>query len=261
MGINIAWVKSCDVEGAYAGIKSLDTQTLYPLTEDPVGNQQFFLTDPYGNLFAVVRAHDWFMGPDHPTGGVSGALIGVSDIDRSLPFYRNILGYDSLLYDEEGVFSDFKTLPGGDRKVRRALLTHSIPRKGALSNLLGTSTIELVQLMDETPRKLFENRYWGDLGFIHICFDVNGMDQLKQFCKENGAPFTAESGEKFEMGDAGGRFAYIEDPDGTLIEFVETHKIPIIKKIGWYLNLERRDPAKPLPDFILKALSLTRVKD
>jgi len=34
------------------------------------------------------------------------------------------------------------------------------------------------------------------------------------------------------MGEASGHFAYVEDPDGTLIEFVETHKIPIIKKLG-----------------------------
>ena len=34
--------------------------------------------------------------------------------------------------------------------------------------------------------------------------------------------------ESFTMGDAGGHFTYIEDPDGYLIEFVETHKIPII---------------------------------
>ena len=31
------------------------------------------------------------------------------------------------------------------------------------------------------------------------------------------------------MGDAAGQFAYIEDPDGTLIEFVETHKVPLVK--------------------------------
>ena len=44
----------------------------------------------------------------------------------------------------------------------------------------------------------------------------------------------------FDMGEAAGRFSYIEDPYGTLIEFVETHKVPIIKKIGWYINLKKR---------------------
>jgi hypothetical protein len=63
------------------------------------------------------------------------------------------------------------------------------------------------------------------------------------------------------MGEAGGRFAYLEDPDGNLIEFVETHKMPILKKLGWYLHLDKRDPKKPLPDFMLKLLALSRVRD
>ena len=57
------------------------------------------------------------------------------------------------------------------------------------------------------------------------------------------------------------RFAYIEDPDGTLIEFVETHKIPIMKKWNWYLDLTKRNPEKRLPGWMLKALGFGRVKD
>ena len=62
------------------------------------------------------------------------------------------------------------------------------------------------------------------------------------------------------MGEAAGYFAYIEDPDGTLIEFVETHKVPIIKKLGWYLDMRRRDPNKPLPSWMIKSLRFSRVK-
>jgi hypothetical protein len=61
------------------------------------------------------------------------------------------------------------------------------------------------------------------------------------------------------MGAAAGHFSYIEDPDGTLIEFIETHRIPILKKIGWYLNLKKRNPTKPLPSWILKAMRFNRV--
>jgi hypothetical protein len=69
-----------------------------------------------------------------------------------------------------------------------------------------------------------------------------------------------KGGEIFGMGDAAGHFVYIEDPDGTLIELVETHRIPILKKIGWYLNLKKRNPLKPLPDFMLKTLAWSEVK-
>jgi hypothetical protein len=50
----------------------------------------------------------------------------------------------------------------------------------------------------------------------------------------------------------------VEDPDGTLIEFVETFKIPIAKKFGLYLNLANKDDYKPLG--ILKLLRFAKVK-
>jgi hypothetical protein len=63
------------------------------------------------------------------------------------------------------------------------------------------------------------------------------------------------------MGEAGGRFSYIEDSDGIWIEFVETHKVPIIKQIGWYINLKKRKPGKSLPSWILSAMGFNKVKD
>jgi hypothetical protein len=42
---------------------------------------------------------------------------------------------------------------------------------------------------------------------------------------------------------------------------VETDKIPILKKLGWYIDLRKRDPEKPLPDWILKTLKFGRVKE
>jgi hypothetical protein len=60
------------------------------------------------------------------------------------------------------------------------------------------------------------------------------------------------------MGDANGHWGYTEDADGTLIEFVETHKVPILKKLGLSIDLTKRDPHKPLPLWLIKALSLKR---
>ena len=141
------------------------------------------------------------------------------------------------------------------------------PVKGSFSRLFGQSYIELAQALDRTPRRIYEGRYWGDPGFIQICFDVRNIRTLEKKCQSMGYPFTADSASKqqsdaesFTMGDAGGHFTYIEDPDGYLIEFVETHKIPIMKKLGLYLNLRKRDPEKPLPDGILKMLRFARVK-
>jgi hypothetical protein len=140
------------------------------------------------------------------------------------------------------------------------LLTHAADRKGPFSALLGKTYIELVCATNTTGRRIFENRFWGDLGYIHLCFDVVGMDAIEAKAKQLGYPFTVDSKNSFDMGEAAGRFSYIETAEGILLEFVETHKIPILKKLGWYLNLRNRNREKPLPRLLLKALALNRVK-
>jgi hypothetical protein len=61
------------------------------------------------------------------------------------------------------------------------------------------------------------------------------------------------------MGKSAGRFCYVEDPDGTLVELVETHKVPIFKKAGWYLNLQKRKHHKPLPDWMISMMALNKI--
>ena len=154
-------------------------------------------------------------------------------------------------------------LTGGDGNYRRVLLKWSKPNSGAFSPIFPSGSIELVKCNDREPRKIFEGRYWGDPGFIQICFDVTGMDNLAKWCKKNGHPFTVDScpdGKVFNMGDASGRFTYIEDPDGTLIEFVETYRISVAKKLGWYINLLNRKREKPLCKLLFRAMKMNRKK-
>jgi catechol 2,3-dioxygenase-like lactoylglutathione lyase family enzyme len=231
------------------------------LTQTPSGEWHYFLTDPNGNIFEVVEGKNWFSKANHLCGGVEGSMIGVMDIEKARKLYSDLLSYDTVEYDVSGHFDDLANLPGGKQKVRRVLLSHSKDRVGPFSRLLGATRIELVQSLDRTPKKIFENRMWGDWGFIHLCFDVRNMDELKKAADKSGFPFTVDSGSSFDMGEAAGRFAYVEDPDGTLIEFVETHKLPILKKFGWYLNLKKRNPVKALPDWMLRTLRFSRVKD
>ncbi len=261
LGIYCVRMKTSDVKGSYAFLKSKNVNLLTAITTDAGGNETFYLRDPWNNLFQVVKGDSWFGKGQQLTGGPVGCMIGVLDIERSKKFYKTILGYDTVVYDKEGIFEDIKGLPGGTHKVRRVLLKHSQPRVGAFSKLLGNSEIELIQVYDRQQHKIFENRFWGDLGFIHLCYDITNQRAMKDLCKRNGYPFTVDSGENFDMGEAAGHFSYVEDPDGALIEFVETKKLPILKKMGWYLDLRKRDGRKPLPNWMLKALSFNRVKN
>jgi catechol 2,3-dioxygenase-like lactoylglutathione lyase family enzyme len=236
------------------------------ISKDPTGKPTFFMKDPFGNLFQIVEANDWFMDEKKDTGGAYGAIIGVTDIEKSRVIYSAILGYDEVIYDSTAVFPDLSELPGGKNECRRVLLKRSKPFTGPFSKVLGQSVIELISSTKNPGKKIYENRFWGDPGFIHICFDMRGMDELKSYCESKGFPFTVDSkksheGKSFDMGEAAGHFSYIEDPDGTLIEFVETHKMPIFKKLGLYFDLRKRDPEKSLPDWMVKTLKFSKVKN
>jgi catechol 2,3-dioxygenase-like lactoylglutathione lyase family enzyme len=237
-----------------------------PQSLAPDGSAHYFLKDPYNNYFEVVNCDNYYVDENKSTGAVYGVTIGVSDIDKAMPLYSEILGYDQVLYDRTGIFDDLSTLPGGNSTFRRILLKHTEHKKGSFSRLLGPTQIELIQVLDRSPRKIYVNRYWGDLGFIHLCFDISGMLSLRLECEHSGFPFTVDSSQShhqqgFDMGEAAGHFAYIEDQDGTLIEFVETLKVPIFKRFGIYLNLRKRHHLDSLPDFIVKALRFNRFKE
>lgn len=256
LGINMAIFKSIDIQKSHQLLSQNNQCSDIQIHVD--NRKCFYLNDLDGNPIKVVESRDWFQKNKFHCGGVYGAVIGVSDMEQSKDFYMNLLGYDQVISEEQVTLPSFYKETKG-QYYNRVVLTHKQDRKGAFSQLLGRSEIELIQCLDRDPKQIFENRMWGDLGYIHLCFDINGMDQLRELCKANKTPFTVDSGD-FDMGDAGGQFAYIEDPDGTLIEFVETHKVPLLKKIGWYLNLKNRPPEKPLPRWMLKAMGLNRVK-
>ena len=264
LGLFACKIKCKDASSTFQRFKEDGVKVLNEPTLDGRNTKHFFLQDPYGNVFDVIENDFWFKEEGKPTGATFGALVGVSDMERSKAFYAEILGYDKILFEGEGTFDDYSDLPGGDKRFQRVILTHKSEREGGFSRLFGPSEIELVKVMGHEPKKIFADRFWGDLGFIHLCFDIAGMDVLKEKCKAAGHPFTIDSfanlESSFDMGEAAGHFSYIEDPDGALIEFVETHKIPIIKRLGWYLDLRKKNPKKPLPNYILKAMAVNRVK-
>ena len=261
LGIFACKVKSSDIERAFNHIKHTPGAILLgDIEANPIGQRHFFLYDPYGNLFEVEEDGYVFSKVDKPTGGANGVMIGVSDMEKSAGFYSKLLGYDVVEYDETAVFDDLRHVNGGEKQLRRMMLKPSTPLQGPLCEIMGPSHIELIHSPTVQPVRLYENRWWGDPGYIHLCFDVRGMADVKKTAEALGHPFVCDSGADFQMGEADGHFTYIEDPDGTLIEFVETFKIPILKKLGIYLHLKNKDDRKPLPRYITKALRFLKVK-
>ncbi len=266
LGIFTGKIKCRNAQKVYDKFMKAGIELLSEVHECPAGINNFFVRDPFGNTFNIVESTSWFKNENKLTGGSYGAILGVTDMEASKKFYKAILGYDEVVYETSGKFDGLKGIPGGEQTFERVLLKHSQPRKGGFSPIFGPSQIELIKAVDRVPNKIYEGRYWGDLGFIHLTFDIIGFDELRDLCTKEGHPFTVDStanqgDESFDMGEAAGHFSYIEDPDGALIEFIETHRVPVVKKLGIYLNLKKKDPEKPLSKWILRAFAFNRIKN
>ena len=252
IGIYAAILKSDNLLESHKRLQSNSNVVVSEIHNKENQPDYFWITDSYKNTFKIISSTNWFLDKKTDLGGVVGAVIGVSDMEKALSFYRNVIAIDEILYDyqfeEHGI------------QYRKVGLSKTATNKGAFNKLLGDVTVELIQVLNQKANKIYENRFWGDCGFIHLCFDVLDMTSLKNHAESLGYKFTVDSDNTFEMDNASGRFCYIEDADGTLIELVETHKVPILKKMGWYLDLRKRNKEKPLPVWMIKLLGISKVK-
>ncbi|QLG44000.1 VOC family protein [Costertonia aggregata] len=254
LGINVMKLRTKNLGKTHERFKRISLGNLTEVYFD----SYFFFTDPWGNWVQIVQDDYCFFSSKSSSGGVLGAIIGVSDIGDSLSFYQKVLGYTVIVSDTTDTFTEFSKISGGHRPFRKVVLTHENRKFGGFGELYGPSQIELVQVLERSPNTIYENRLWGDLGYIHLCFDISGLNALKDETDKLGYHFKVDSADSFDMGDAAGRFAYMEDPDGTLIELVETHKVPIFKRLGIHINLKKRNPFKPLPKWVVGALRMHR---
>lgn len=155
LGIFVAKIKSRNVPALHQTIKAR-YQNVGEISVTPDGKKCFYLQDPFQNYFQVIEDDSIYIDEKKNAGGTVGAMIGVSDIERALPVYQDILGYDTVVYDRTDIFEDWQFLNGSMQKYRRVLLTHSEERKGAFAPLFGRSSIELVVAMDRVPQKILK---------------------------------------------------------------------------------------------------------
>ena len=262
-GIGCTTVKTPDIRKMHEHAREIVGDSCdAELCMDPLGRLTFYLRDYDNNLFQILESEQWFTNHGHPSGGIMGCTIGVSNIEDSLKLYSDILGYDKVLYDGEGTFEDWAHLPGGTERYRRIVLAQTSPSTGGFAAVMGETNIELVQALDRTGRFIFDERIWADTGIAHLGFDVRGMNELGKVLDEKGFGFRCDTNDALSMGDhTSVHCTYIDDPDECWLELIEVHKIPILEKLGLFLNVTKRDPQQPLPKWMLKALKFNRIKD
>ncbi len=133
----------------------------------------------------------------------------VSDLDRSVSFYRDLLGCEVIASQEkEGGY--LAAIVGyADAHVRMAHLRapHS------------DHVIELFQYLAPTPGNAqTEPR---NVGTAHLCFLVDDLDATYRRLRANDVEFVSPPVEIDTGINAGGQALYLHDPDGIPMELFE----------------------------------------
>lgn len=122
--------------------------------------------------------------------GIGHVAIKVTDLDRSLDFYRDRLGFPEML---------------------------------RLKHDNGETWLVYLRITDDQYLEIFpgaENDRapgWDANGVNHLCFTIEDLDGTTERIKATGIALTSE----IKPGLDGNRQAWIEDPDGNRIELME----------------------------------------
>jgi catechol 2,3-dioxygenase-like lactoylglutathione lyase family enzyme len=142
--------------------------------------------------------------------GVHHAGITVADLDRSLGFYRDVLGLEvfvqALRTDE--TLGRIVGYPGA--RVRLAFC--GVPGD--------TARVELLEYQEPTGEAVGGETHRPGSG--HVCFAVSDIEQLFQRIVEAGyAPRSTAPVTITEGPNAGARAFYVRDPDGYTVELFQ----------------------------------------
>ena len=119
--------------------------------------------------------------------GISHVGYFVTDLNRSIAFWHELLGFDEYFHLEKP-----------DGRVRIAFI-----------KINDRQHIELFNEPSPDPPNMMS----------HICFTVSNVEQMRAYLRSKGFDVKAGAGGKTKTGD----YAFeIKDPDGTLVEFVQS---------------------------------------
>ncbi len=140
----------------------------------------------------------------------------VSDVDRSVQFYRDVLGLELVRVSDRSNLPSYDQMLGyDDVKLRIAILRHPV----------NDFILELVQYISPEVRTVqdLENRV---LGASHLAFEVDDVDEQFKALKAAGFDTINPPVDIVRDGKKVARGMYALDPDGISIEmFQEFHDV------------------------------------
>jgi len=175
------------------------------------GEYEFvYCRDPEGNLIEIVTADE---GCEGTFGGVSSVGMGVTDLERSVTFYRERLGFDVVVDTHESFSGLVDEVSGAaDTRVRSCLLSAGTPKGGML---------ELFETKEPRGRSIPFSTRWGDFGYLQVAFGCDDIRGAAADMEEAGMDLLCSPKAMAEsVPDDPGEFVYVRDPDGIPIEFL-----------------------------------------
>lgn len=134
----------------------------------------------------------------------------VSDLSRTLAFYRDLLGFEVVRERPSITATYFRQIVGfPDGVVRDALLR--IPGS--------THYLELFEYMQ--PRGVRQDLTPNNPGSSHIAYFVDDLRGMYERLKQAGAEFVSEPIYLDEGPNTGGWAVYMKDPDGIILELFQ----------------------------------------
>jgi catechol 2,3-dioxygenase-like lactoylglutathione lyase family enzyme len=138
----------------------------------------------------------------------------VSDLDRSVAFYRDLMGLEVLAQQEKQGGYLAAIVGYQDAHVRMAHLR--APASGHVLELF-----EYIAPKGETPERI-EPR---DVGTAHLCFLVDDLDAVYRRLVDAGVDTFVSPPVLVDTGiNTGGYGIYLRDPDGIVLEIFQPPK-------------------------------------
>ena len=157
--------------------------------------------------------------------------ITVSNLERSLAFWRDVLGFDlsHTAHQKGELAKEITGVEGAEIKL-------------AVLKAPGGHKVELLQYLAPPDRKCVDLRPC-DLGFVHVALLIDDLDAVLERIAASGWNAAGKPQTLTKGPNAGKRVVYVRDPDGTTIEFMQP---PIRsskpRRVDWAARFAKNKP-------------------
>lgn len=174
------------------------------------GQERYFFAygrDPEGNLLEFVEDR---------SAPVEGAVvrsvgIAVTDLERSIAFYSDALGFDKVVVAPHETFSGLVDEVCG--------VSGTIVRSCLIATAEGRGMLELLEVTKPRGRSIPFGTQWGDFGYLQVCLSASDQEGLNEQIESKGLDVLLPP-QQIDDPQHPAMFMYLRDPDGIPVEVV-----------------------------------------